>query len=61
MDNDQEPKVNGSFLLPLSLKRWIEAEAERLTAESRAAGGEKVSTAEVVRRALEQAREAVAA
>jgi len=48
MADDSEVKVQSSFLLPLDLKRWIEAEAKRLG----------VSTGEVVRVLLQEAREA---
>jgi hypothetical protein len=58
--SDQDVKVQSSFLLPLSLKRWIEDEARRLSRET----GKKVSTGDVVRDLLEGIRgqrEAVAA
>jgi len=48
MTNAKDVKVQSSFLLPLSLKQWIEEEARR----------RNVSTGEVVRVLLQQARDA---
>lgn len=46
MTDDTDVKVNGSYLLPLSLKRWIEEKARE----------RNVSAAEIVREILEAAR-----
>lgn len=46
MDNTEDVKVQSSFLIPLSLKRWIEDQAR----------GQGVSTAVIVREVLEKAK-----
>lgn len=46
MAKNEDVKVNGSYLLPLSLKRWIADKARE----------RNVSTAEIVREILEAAR-----
>lgn len=46
MADETEVKVNASYLLPLSLKRWIEEQARE----------RKVSTALIAREILEAAR-----
>ena len=52
MAEEIDVKVNGSYLLPLSLKRWIEERSR----ERSAATGKNVSAADIVREILEAAR-----
>ena len=52
MADQLDVKVNSSFLLPFSLKRWVDERAR----ERSAATGKSVSAAEIVREILEAAR-----